>query len=204
MTPPMLQPPGAGLPFIPRLYVRWFGRRSLRRKYTWDTAPVAIEAAAVRLYESASALPDDALKTPVLVPPMNGLEDSSRYWSPAMVLQHLVMTGDIFSEIILQLSRGEPVTNRRGPADVKPAAANRTDVEAFRAMHSGLGDRLRIGAGPDRDGARFPHPWFGPLTARDWFSLFAAHLLIHEKQLKAILKTAARVDSTGIASTIAK
>ena len=188
MAPPILQPPGAGLPFFPRLYLRWFGRWALRRKYTWDTAPVALEAAAARLYETANALPDDALQTAVLVPPMNGLEDSSRYWSPAMALQHLVMTGEIFSEIILQLSRGEPVTNRRGPADVKPATtANRTDVEAFRAIHSGLGERLRTDAGPDRDGARYPHPWFGPLTARDWFALFAAHLLIHEKQSKAIL-----------------
>lgn len=195
MAPPILQPPGAGLPFFPRLYLRWFGRRGLRRKFTWDTAPVALEAAAIRLHEIANALPDDALQTPVLVPPMNGLEDSSRYWSPAMVLQHLVMTGEIFSEIILRLSSGEPVTDRRGPADVKPAAtADRTDVEAFRALHSGVGERLRTGAGPDRHGAKFPHPWFGPLTARDWFGLFAAHLLIHEKQLKAILNARQPID----------
>ncbi len=195
MAPPTLQPSGAGLPFFPRFYLRWFGRWSLRRKFTWDMAPVALEAAAVRLYETANALPDDALRTRVLVPPMNGLEDSSRYWSPAMVLQHLVMTGDIFSEIILQLSRGEPVTDRRGPGDVKPAAAaDRTDVEAFRALHSGVGERLRTGAGPDRDGAKFPHPWFGPLTARDWFGLFATHLLIHERQLKAILNARQPID----------
>lgn len=189
MPPPVLHPPGAGLPLLPRLYLRWFGRRGLRRKYTWDSALPAIEATAARLCEVAGGLPDDVLRRPVLVPPMTGLEDSSRYWSPAMVLQHLVMTGEIFSSVALKLSRGETVTETRGPADVKPRAdAGAADVDAFRALHTGFGGRMRAEAGPDRAGAVSHHPWFGPLTARDWVALCAAHMLIHERQLQAILR----------------
>ncbi len=191
MATPHLQPPGAGLPFIPRIYLRWFGRRVLRWKYSWDSAPIAIGATAERLYRAVANLPADVLQRPVLVPPMPGIEDSSRYWSPAMVIQHLNITCEIFSGIIVKLSRGEAISERRGPADVKPAPdAGRVDVESFQSLHTGVGERICAEAGPDRERSRFPHPWFGPMTARDWFGLFAAHLILHEKQLQAILKPA--------------
>ena len=48
MTPPKLQPPGAGLPFFSRLAIRGLGRFMLRRKFTWDTAPASVEATALR------------------------------------------------------------------------------------------------------------------------------------------------------------
>jgi len=189
MAPPHLQPPGAGLPFIPRIYLRWFGRRVLRWKYSWDSAPIAIGATAERLYRAVANLPADVLQRPALVPPMPGIEDSSRYWSPAMVIQHLNMTCEIFTGIIVKLSRGEAISERRGPADVKPAPdAGRVDIESFQSLHTGVGERICAEAGPDRERSRFPHPWFGPMTARDWFGLFAAHLILHEKQLQAILK----------------
>ena len=189
MAPPHLHPPGAGLPFIPRFYLRWFGRRVLRWKYSWDSAPIAIGATAERLYRAVANLPADVLQRPALVPPMPGIEDSSRYWSPAMVIQHLNITCEIFSGIIVKLSRGEAISERRGPADVKPAPdAGRVDVESFQSLHTGVGERICAEAGPDRERSRFPHPWFGPMTARDWFGLFAAHLILHEKQLQAILK----------------
>jgi hypothetical protein len=194
MTAPKLQPPGAGLPLIPRLYVRWFGRRMLRRKSTWDSAPISIEATAARMYGVASTLSDEVLTKPVLVPPMRGLEDSSRYWSPAMVLQHLVITGEIFTSVILKLTRGEPIESRGGTAAVKPSQeANREDVERFRAMHTDVGTRIVAGVGPDRTGAMSRHPWFGLLTASDWYAVFAEHLLIHEKQLAKILELAPRL-----------
>ena len=144
MTAPNLQPPGAGLPLLPRLYIRWFGRRMLRWRFTWDSAPIAIETIAARLVDAVAPLPDDVLQRPVLVPPMRGIEDSSRYWSPAMLLQHLVMTDDIFTGLIVKLSRSEEIHETRGVVDVKPRLdAGRADVEAFGAMHTVFGARLR-------------------------------------------------------------
>ena len=149
MAPPHLQPPGAGLPFIPRIYLRWFGRRVLRWKYSWDSAPIAIGATAERLYRAVANLPADVLQRPALVPPMPGIEDSSRYWSPAMVIQHLNMTCEIFTGIIVKLSRGEAISERRGPADVKPAPdAGRVDIESFQSLHTGVGERICAEAGP--------------------------------------------------------
>lgn len=188
MAAPVLKPPGAPLPLFQRLILRWFGRRMLRRKFTWESAPPSIEATARRMLDAVAGLDAAALRRPVLVPPMRGLEDSSRYWSPAMVFQHLAITGEIFTAIILKLSHREPITDKRGTADVKPATdAGAVDVEKFRVLHSDLGKRIGADVGTNRTGATFRHPWFGPLTAADWYALFAAHLLIHEKQMELIL-----------------
>lgn len=185
MDEPKLQPPGAGLPWIARQYVRWIGRRELRWKYDWNSAAVAIEDRSAKL---VALVGDREIQKRVLVPPQTGLEDSSRFWSAAMVFEHLNMTGEIFTSIILELSHGKAVTNRRGVADVKPhPEADREAIDRFRELHTGLGQRIHSQAGPNIEGPRFAHPWFGALTARDWLGLFASHLQIHEKQLVRIL-----------------
>ena len=186
--PPKLQAPGAGLPLPARLYIRYFGRRKLRRNYTWESAATSVEAIALRMYIHSSRLSDEVLARRVLVPPMRGLEDSSRYWSPAMVFQHLWITGEIFSAIILKLSRGETIVESRGAADVKPSPdANRADLEKFRIVHAEATERIGRESGPDRTGRTFPHPWFVPLTASDWYALLAVHLLLHERQWNEIV-----------------
>lgn len=190
MTPPKLQPPGAGLPFFSRLAIRGLGRFMLRRKFTWDTAPASVEATALRMLGTVSALDGAAFHRPVLVPPMRGLEDSSRHWSPAMVLEHLTLTAPGFLHFILSLSRGETTDRVVDTALVKPSGTAGRDVEVkFRELHSGVLERIARESGPHRRTPRHRHPWFGPLGARDWSALFAVHLLLHEKQLHAILNS---------------
>jgi hypothetical protein len=190
MTPPKLQPPGAGLPFFSRLAVRWFGRRMLRRKFTWNTAPASVEATALRMLAATAPLDDETFHKPVLVPPTRGLEDSSRYWSPAMVLEHLVITAPGFLHFILALSRGETSDKVIDIAAVKPQGRTGRAVEAeFRELHSGVADRIARDAGRHRWTPTHRHPWFGDLGAGDWSALFAVHLLLHEKQLEKIVET---------------
>ncbi len=189
MTPPKLHPPGAGLPFFSRLAVRWFGRRMLRGKFTWDTAPASVEATALRMLAATARSDDETFHRPVLVPPMRGLEDSSRYWSPAMVLEHLVITAPGFLHFILALSRGESSDKVIDTATVKPQGTTGREVEAkFRELHSGVAERIVSEAGPHRRTPTHRHPWFGDLGASDWSALFALHLQLHEKQLMAIIR----------------
>jgi hypothetical protein len=185
--PPQLAPPGAGLPWFEALMVRWFGLRMLRSRLDWESAQAAITRVSSRLAREAMNMDDATRARRVLIKRLRGLEDSSRYWSPEMVLEHLVITGSRFMDFVVALSNGRPVTDPRGIADIKPRGElGRAVVARFVEVHEAIPTRLAREAGRLRDGPTHLHPWFGKLTAVDWLSLTAVHLRLHEKQWRAI------------------
>jgi hypothetical protein len=169
------------------MMVRWFGRRMLLSGLDWDGAQAAIARVSSRLTREAMAMDDATLARRVLIKRLRGLEDSSRFWSLAMVLEHLVITGEMFTDFIVTLSNGRPVTDQRGIADIKPRRElGRAVITRFVEVHEAIPTRLAAEAGALRDGPTHLHPWFGKLTAAEWLSLTAVHLRLHEKQWRAI------------------
>ena len=184
---PQLAPPGAGLPWFESVMVRWFGRRMFLSRLNWEGAQAAIARVSSRLAREAMAMDDETLARCVLIKRLPGLEDSSRFWSPEMVLEHLVITGEMFTDYVVTLSNGRPVADQRGIADIKPRGGlGRAVVARFVAVHEAIPTRLATEAGALRDGPAHLHPWFGKLTAAEWLSLTAVHLGLHEKQWRAI------------------
>jgi hypothetical protein len=185
---PHLARPGAGLPFLEARLVRWFGRAMMRRRFTWDSALDAMEAAAERLLQRADRLPESELSTRVLIPRLTGMEDSSRYWSPVMVLEHLCITAQGMLSIAILLSNGKETTHVVSTAAVKPKGlpvpAVLTD---FSNIHRGARTRLAAEAGDHRDWPAHEHPWFGQLNATDWIRLLGMHTQLHERQFNRIL-----------------
>lgn len=187
---PQLAPPGAGLPWLESLMIRCFGHWMLRSRFDWEHAQAAIARVSSRMTKEAMDMDDEGLARRVLIQRLRGLEDSSRYWSSEMVLEHLVITGELFTNYVVALSHGRPVTDQRGIADIKPLGGlGRAIVARFAAVHEAIPVRLASEAGPFRDGPSHPHAWFGKLTAADWLSLTALHLGLHEKQWRAIRAT---------------
>jgi hypothetical protein len=133
------------------------------------------------------AMDDSTFIGCVLIQRLRGLEDSSRYWSPEMVLEHLVITGELFTDYVVALSNDRSITDHRGIADIKPRGGlGKAVIARFVAVHDGLSARLRAETGPFRSGPTHAHAWFGKLTAEDWLSLTALHLALHAQQWKAI------------------
>ena len=162
----------------------------LRSRFDWESAQTAIARVSSRLAKEAMAMDDATFARCVLIKRLRGLEDSSRYWSPEMVLEHLVITGELFTDYVMALSHGRPVTDQRGIADIKPRGGlGRAVVARFVEVHEAIPVRLAAEAGPLRDGPSHPHVWFGKLTAADWLSLTALHLGLHAKQWRAIRAT---------------
>ena len=187
---PQLAPPGAGLPWFESLVVRLFGRRMLRSRFGWESAQAVIGRVSSRMAKEAMDMDDEVFARRVLIKRLRGLEDSSRYWSPEMVLEHLVITGELFTDYVVALSHGRPVVDQRGIADIKPRGGlGREVVTRFVGVHEAIPVRLAAEAGPLRNGLSHPHAWFGKLTAADWLSLTALHLGLHEKQWLAIRAT---------------
>lgn len=186
---PQLQPPGAGLPWIELLIARHLLFPRMCRRWSWADASREFQAEGARVLAVFDALPPEKRTIPVLVRRIAGMEDSSRFWSAAMTLEHLTMVGSEILGVIGRLRTGDVPQGQPRIADFKPPGY--IDPAAARA---GFARLLAAAAQADRDappvprgtGPRYAHPWFGPIDAHQWQCLLAFHQSIHRKQIEAI------------------
>jgi len=117
---------------------------------------------------------------------VRGLEDSSRYWSVWMTLEHLRIVHLGIARTIDSLAREIAPSGQASTAAVKPRAdVDASVVEDYEKSCDAL---LAAGAAAKLNStARFPHPWFGPLNDRGWFALAGGHLGLHRRQIERIL-----------------
>lgn len=182
---PKLAPPGAGLPQHELLIGRLLFR--LRR---WTAGREAVNARFRRERERIRHLVDacdgDSAARRVLIARPVGLEDSSRYWSIWMTLDHLRIVHQGMSRVIGALAKGVVPPGTASTAAVKPSPVATSSVleeyesscDALLAVVAGVADL--------RTGVRYAHPWFGPLDAAGWHALAAGHLGIHRVQIERI------------------
>ena len=182
-----LAPPGAGLPVVQAFVLRHLVFPAYCLATSWDKAIAAFQAEGQKVIALAEPLSAEQLQRRVLVKAPMGIEDSSRYWSASMVLEHLIEVGSRIAVGIVELTHGTPVTVKADIADVKPKGGKGSQiVEDFRQF---LGDYPRIVSediGDRNSKSRHPHPWFGDLNAHQWACLGAVHQSIHRKQMERI------------------
>ena len=183
---PKLAAPGAGLPGIELQIARilftlraWtHDRQRIDARFRQERALVA---------ELVRSCPAGRLGERVLIPRPRGLEDSSRHWSVLMTLDHLRIVNLACASIIRELSEGRVPSGRASTADVKPGL---DATESVLATYEASCDEVLAAVASAKnldDPARFPHPWFGPMSARRWHVLAAVHLGLHRRQIEAIL-----------------
>jgi len=184
-----LAAPGAGIPF----YERWMGRFLLKplimRRTPWDVSETRFQKIHEKFKRDLAKVPADRLTERVLVLPQSGLEDSSRFWSAAMCSRHLFIVGTQMEQVVVKLSRREPINRQASTAAVKPEVAHNTpdSVNEYITFGDSLIDRLRASVDDRESSQTFSHPWFGPMRAKEWMFLFSAHTSVHLQQLRAIL-----------------
>lgn len=167
---------------------RYFLFPSYCRKTSWEKASHVFTRQGEKIVALTQGLSDEQLGKPVLIERLRGLEDSSRFWSIAMTLEHLVIVGRLMLRGVVLLSRGDTPTDVANTATVKPkgalvpeealAAFNRFQNEYTRTVENEVRDRNAKGT--------YRHPWFGPLTAHRWHCLAGIHQGLHRKQIEAI------------------
>lgn len=143
---------------------------------------------AERVVSLVTPLTEEEGRRPVLVKRLRGMEDSSRYWSPYMIVQHLVIVDRAMLMMIRLISSGKTTDRKSGTADVKPSPnAGPEAVDEFRTLLVRWQETLS--EIPDlRGGSRHPHPWFGPLNAHEWLAVAAQHHGIHRRQMEMVLR----------------
>lgn len=185
---PQLAKPGAGLPFIEHLVLRVaFPMKQLQSRQT-HVATFRNERSAIRKLIDSS--PDSVRGKRVLIPRLRGLEDSSRYWSIWMTLDHLRITNLAFANVIRELSEGRVPPGKADTAAVKPAPESGPETE--HAYEKSCDELMALleSIGDLQSQPRFTHPWFGPMSVGAWIALTGIHMGIHRQQISKILAAA--------------
>lgn len=185
-NPPQLAAPGAGLPSAERL-IAGKGFALKCRMGNTKSFLVGFRAEQSKIQELVKSCPPEKRQTQVLIPRLRGMEDSSRYWSVWMTLEHLRIVNSGISAFIIDLTEGRIPEGELSTADVKPDPEVTESVEAsFEAGCQGF--LLDVSnAGDLKTAESYPHPWFGPLDAYRWLGLASMHMGIHRGQIEAIV-----------------
>ncbi len=187
---PKLDKPGAGLPFYEWFIAKYFLFPSLFRTTTKEQAIENFRKESDEILQLARGLSADELTERRLVPRLRGLEDSSRYWSVAMAIEHLSIVGGGTRNIIRNLSRGIIDMPPASTAAVKPHAEVDSEkvFEYFQAMTDIFVKTASAADFSKFPDAKFAHPWFGPLNAMQWLVFAAPHQSLHKRQIQEIIK----------------
>lgn len=187
MNEAQLAPPGAGLPFPENFIAR--GLLALKRLTGSNdsfTARFICEREAIR--HLIGPLDATSLAQRVLIQRPPGLEDSSRFWSVLMTLDHLRIVHHAFVGIIGALAEGRVPEGEASTAAVKPDPAVTPHViDDYEASCDALLEVLSTVKNFNTR-TRYPHPWFGPMDAHGWHALIGSHMGIHRVQIERILK----------------
>jgi hypothetical protein len=186
MTEPKLAPPGAGLPKIELAIARLiFAWRQLRGDR--DAFNRRFQQERQAIHSMAASCDADSGSRRVLIERARGLEDSSRYWSVWMVLDHLRIVNRDIGRIIESLARGVEPPGAASTAKVKPSP---NATASALTEHEQACDKLLSTVASVADlktAAKYAHPWFGALDAAGWHALAAGHMGIHRVQMQRIL-----------------
>ena len=183
---PRLASPGAGLPAVELVAARllFVAKRLLCSRRSCD---IRFANERQRILELVRDCTPQQGARRVLIQRMAGLEDSSRYWSIWMTLDHLRIVHCSMADWIGELMRGVVPVAVTSIAAVKP----RNDVGhevlvPFEVSCNALASVVASSSNL-RTKSRYSHPWFGPLNAADWYMLSGIHMGIHRRQIERIL-----------------
>jgi hypothetical protein len=183
---PKLAPPGAGLPWVELQVARagfaWLSRMSSREK---AAAAIAREGAKIAALARACDARSGAER--VLIRRLPGLEDSSRFWSVFMAVEHVRVVNLMVAQTIELLGRGEVPAQAASTAAVKPdPGADAAAIEGLLFACRLIERRVRQ-VPALRTKARYRHPWFGLLDAGQWHFMAGFHMGLHREQIKRIV-----------------
>ena len=186
--------PPLGVPFFERAY-GWVLVRIV--------AMLPVEMLLVRFQRVSNTLlvlcPElEAGTRRVLVQRFVGIEESSRNWSGAMVLEHLAIVGRHVTALTEALCAGHASSWELQTREVKPAGAltRQETAAAFVAMVRAYVEIVRSKGNAIRSPMRHQHPWFGALRVKQWLAFMTLHHMVHVPHMEAIAAAVGVTDTS--------
>ena len=138
----------------------------------------------------AESVSTEKARQPINVPSMLGVDEDMQDWSLFQVLEHNAIVNRQVSKRINSLIQETEWTSNFDPKkDVMPS--NAPGAEQVQLFRKSVDDHLEIMKTTDRNlraTTKARHPVFGMLNAHQWNGMFGFHLMLHRKQMSAILK----------------
>lgn len=127
----------------------------------------------------------------VLVPRPWFVEDSSRYWSSAMLFRHLCkVNGAVAKAIELKMNllaeNSENAKQRLKSVKPEMDLNVQEEIERFRESVARLISATKNTSLEDLEHLVIPHPWLKQLTYLQWLWFTGFHMQVHARQLKQI------------------
>ncbi len=187
---PKLAPPGAGIPWIAKQALRFIILPLATKKMSKQNSFEVFHKEGSRILKAIHGRSAAELERRILVPPQRGLEDSSRYWSVHMALEHIMIVGNSIAGVIADLSNGRPHAIVADTARVKPLGEKDSApvVAQFEAFMKEIQGRIESSIGDLNHPLKHKHPWFGPMNAQQWLWLIGTHQSIHRLQIQRIIE----------------
>lgn len=182
---PILQPPGKGLPLyellVARLLVWWRYNRTSRQE-----AAAAFHFEKEEILRLSRELDQTAAARPILIKRLRRLEDSSRFWSVYMTVDHLRIVNNGVASIIHDLVLGVRPQHIVTTKGVKPSSS--ADVATLNEFQDACNrfEEIANQAKDLRTQLTWKHPWFGELDAQQWHFFAGFHMHLHRRQILAI------------------
>ena len=183
---PKLAAPGAGLPKIELMAARLLFSKRLK-KGSREAFIQSFQAEREKVRALLRSCDPAHANKRVLIDRVRGIEDSSRFWSVWMTLEHLRIVHTGIARTITDLANNRIPPGKVATAAVKP---NPNVTATVVAEFEKSCDHLITAVAPVPDlktKLRHEHPWFGPLDAFGWLALSAGHLRIHREQIERIV-----------------
>lgn len=187
---PDLQKPGAGLPLIEGLVARYILFPSTTRRLSRPQAIQMLCKIGQKAITSARSFSPEEIKQRILIKRFPGIEDSSRYWSILMTVNHLWITGESMAQVTERLVQNKPVNTVVSIEAVKPNPEESLEeiFSGYEDFLSRYQDRMEKLTSGDFSIRKHVHPWFGPINAHQWLCLNAMHHKIHLAQIEKIIQ----------------
>lgn len=184
---PHLEAPGAGLPPLQGFFAKNVIFPVFCGYHSWNRSELLYKQESDLILNCCVHLHPKDMTKPILIDRIFGIEDSSRYWSVSMTLEHLMIVGLRVREAIIMLSQGRAPSEKADIAAVKPVGEKGHEIiEEFRTFVDDYVYQIQERAENRKSKTTYEHPWFGPLTAYQWVVLGAMHQRIHRRQIERI------------------
>jgi hypothetical protein len=194
---PNLAPPGAGLPTAELVVARIMFARRLK-KGSRESFVEAFQREKEKIRALIRDRDTELLGKRALIERVRGLEDSSRFWSVWMTLEHLRIVHAGIARTISDLGADKTPPGKVSTAAVKPSASVTSAVlPEFEKSCDNLLDAAATVPNL-KTKLRHEHPWFGPLDAFGWLALAAGHIAIHREQIERILAALNRINVSSL------
>lgn len=181
-----LAKPGAGLPNIERLVIKYLLVPLVRVFITKKIVDFLLQRELKIINNLVSDINKENRNKSIIIDRTLAIEDDSRRYSINQVLEHLVIAGTMVQTGISYIAR-EKKFNYEIKIENAKAYGDEQQLEKFLVFYENYFTKTEVLLKKHSKMTK-AHPWFVEFNNQDWHKFMYMHTFIHRRQIEAIIK----------------